>query len=196
MKLFTTAAATLLLVSTLNVQAQAQGIQTQSGLLLGVYVQAVNQGMYVTSTIPGYSAVGRLHPGDILMRATADGQVIYNLRSLRELEMAKSAIGPNREAAIEFFRPGYGVQYAWVEFTPLMGPAAVSSSGVKQYGAQFKLESEKPGARNMFKKGSSNPPKGKPGGNPFNNFNQKPGNQGGFGNGGGGSKNPGSLFGR
>ena len=179
MKTFATLTA-LAFATTFASQAQAQ-IQTPSGLLLGVYVQAVNRGMYVTSTIPGYSAVGRLQRGDILVRATAEGMPIYELRSLRELEQAKSAIGPNREAAVEFYRPNVGLIYAWVEFTPLTGPAAAAAArsnttGKKQYGATFKLESEKPGARNLFRKGNSNNRSGssKPspgttpkGGNPF-----------------------------
>ncbi|MEZ6031934.1 MAG: hypothetical protein R3C17_02500 [Planctomycetaceae bacterium] len=128
-----------------------------SGMLLGIYAHACGHGLQVTSTIPGYTAEGRLFEGDILKRATVDGEIIYNLRSLYELESAKMAIGPDREAAIEFYRPGEGMLYAWVQFTPLYGPAAVSTSGVKQYKAQFKLESEKPGARQMFRSSSSAP---------------------------------------
>ncbi len=122
-----------------------------SGMLLGVYCQANGYGLRVNSTIPGYSAVGRLQPGDVLMRMTAVGMPMYDLYSLGIMEQAKSAIGPNREAAVEFYRPGCGYQYAFVTFTPLYGPAA-ATTGVKSYSAQFKLESEKPGARNLFQK--------------------------------------------
>lgn len=177
-----TITALMLVVGTLSSSAQAQ-IRTESGLLLGVYVYAQNNGMRVQSTIDGYSAVGRLFPGDILTRATGEGMPIFQLRSLRELENAKSIIGPNQEAAVEFYRPGVGYMFAWVEFTPLMGPAAVSRSGVKQYGAKFKLESEKGGASRLFgvtpKESEAKPaprpqpqPKPQPGsGNPFDRFN-------------------------
>jgi hypothetical protein len=128
-----------------------------SGMLLGIYAHSCGHGLQVTSTIPGYTAEGRLFKGDVLKRATVDGEVIYDLRSLYEMENAKMAIGPNREAAIEFYRPGEGMMYAWVQFSPLYGPAAVSTAGVKQYKAQFKLESEKPGARKMFQRASTAP---------------------------------------
>ena len=131
-----------------------------SGMLLGIYAHANGHGLKVTSTIPGYSAQDRLFPGDVLLQTTMDGYTVYKLRSLREMEHAKMAIGPNREAAIEFYRPGHGLMYGWVEFTPLYGPAAAATatnarSGQKQYQAQFKLESEKPGARQMFSRGQN-----------------------------------------
>ncbi|MCA9037451.1 MAG: hypothetical protein KDA91_20080 [Planctomycetaceae bacterium] len=147
----------------------------RSGMLLGIYSQPCNGGLKITSIIEGYSAEGRLFPGDVLKRVTPDGNMIYTLRSLYEMENAKMAIGPNRQAAVEFYRPGVGLMYGWVEFTPIAGPAAVTSSGgsTKQYKAQFKLESEKPGARAMFKSNSNSsnggiklpvPPKFKQGG--------------------------------
>ena len=137
-------------------QAQSFG-NVSSGMLLGIYAHACGHGLQVTSTIPGYSAEGRLFEGDVLKRATVDGQVIYDLRSLYEMENAKMAIGANREAAIEFYRPDVGLMYAWVQFTPLNGPAVAATNGVKQYKAQFKLESEKPGARRMFQRGATAP---------------------------------------
>jgi len=138
-----------------------------SGMLLGVYATARNDGMQVTNTIPGYSAVGRLFPGDVLLQTTVDGFQVYPLRSHYEMEHAKMAIGPNREAAVEFWRPGVGLMYAWVEFTPIYAPAAPAMSGgfpqprmgkpqQRQFSAQFKLESEKPGARALFQKRGPN----------------------------------------
>lgn len=131
----------------------------RSGLLLGVYANASYDGMRVTGTIPGYSAVGRLFPGDVLVRATTDGFNIYELRSHWAMENAKSAIGPHRPAAIEIYRPGQGYLYAWVEFSPISAPAAVYStrSGAPAAPAAkgkaiFKMESEKGGARQMFQK--------------------------------------------
>lgn len=135
--------------------ANAQYRNVSSGMLLGVYCQPSSNGMKVSSTIPGYTAQGRLFPGDILKRATIDGYTIYNLRSHYEMEKTKTAIGANREAAMEIYRPGQGVIYVWVQFTPLYGPAATSSTGQKQFGAQFKTEREKPGARAMFQKSRS-----------------------------------------
>lgn len=129
----------------------------RSGLLLGVYANASYDGMRVTGTIPGYSAVGRLYAGDVLVRATTDGVTVYDLKSHWAMENAKSAIGPNRPAAIEIFRPGQGYLYAWVEFSPLSGPAMTysmqggrSSAPAAKGKAIFKMESEKSGARQLF----------------------------------------------
>lgn len=154
---------TLVVVLLVTVGVKTSAVQAQSfdnvssGMLLGIYAHACEHGLQVTSTIPGYSAEGRLLEGDVLKRATVDGQVIYDLRSLYEMENAKMAIGANREAAIEFYRPDVGLMYAWVQFTPLNGPAVASTNGVQQYKAQFKLESEKPGARQLFQRGATSP---------------------------------------
>jgi hypothetical protein len=163
----------------------------KSGMLLGIYTSAGQGGMQVTSLIPGYSAQGRLQPGDVLLRVAVDESTMFRLRNLNELEDAKITIGPNREAALELWRPQVGLMYAWIEFTPINAPAspaaaspvyttpaapgrsapmpAVTSSrgsvrsrgqsnaapaaaAVRSYAAQFKLESEKAGARAMFQK--------------------------------------------
>lgn len=137
----------------------------RSGLLLGVYANASYDGMRVTGTIPGYSAVGRLFAGDVLVRATTDGVTVHELRSHFAMENAKSAIGPNRPAAIEIYRPGQGYLYAWVEFSPLSAPTAVYStqSGRKSAPAAtgnraiFKMETEKSGARQLFQRSSRKP---------------------------------------
>src|SRR5262245_49626190 len=73
--------------------------QVKSGMLLGIYTSAGQGGMQVTSLIPGYSAQGRLQPGDVLLRVAVDESTMFRLRSLNELEDAKITIGPNREAA-------------------------------------------------------------------------------------------------
>jgi hypothetical protein len=127
----------------------------RSGLLLGIYATPNAGGMQVTGIIPGYSADGRLFPGDILRRTTVDGLTIYSLRSTFELENAKSAIGPNRMAAVEIERTGVGLIYAWVEFTPIVTPAY--SNAPVQSKAMFQLESERPGAREMFQRNLSQP---------------------------------------
>lgn len=136
----------------------------RSGLLLGVYANASYDGMRVTGTIPGYSAVGRLYPGDVLVRATTDGVNVYELRSHWAMENAKSAIGPNRPAAIEIYRPGQGYLYAWVEFSPLSAPTAVYSTRSGQASAPaakgkaiFKMENEKSGARQLFNRSPRKP---------------------------------------
>lgn len=98
-------------------------IHTASGMLLGVYARTSHEGLKITSTIPGYSAEGRLFAGDILLKATAEGMPTFVLRSHQDMENAKSQIGPFREAAIEFFRPGAGTMYAWVTFMPIGGGA-------------------------------------------------------------------------
>ncbi len=96
-------------------------LHTASGMLLGVYAQTTQGGLTITDTIPGYSAAGRLFAGDILLQATAAGMPTFSIRSHQDMENAKSQIGPFREAAIEFFRPGVGNQYAWVTFKPIGG---------------------------------------------------------------------------
>ncbi|MCA9029365.1 MAG: hypothetical protein KDA66_01075 [Planctomycetaceae bacterium] len=126
----------------------------KSGLLVGVYASPGSGGMRVSDTIPGYSAEGRLFPGDVLLRTTVDGFDVYRLRSHYEMENAKIAIGPNREAAMEIWRPGVGLIYAWVEFTPIASPTGTYGAQVPCK-AQFRMESEKPGARRMFDRGNT-----------------------------------------
>lgn len=122
-----------------------------SGLLLGIYAYENWQGLRVTATMPGYSADGRLFAGDVLLRATTDGFNIYNIGTHWGIENAKDQIGPYTPAAIEFWRPGVGLQYAWVTFQPIGG--GVQAYAKKQMKAEFKLESEKPGAKALFLKG-------------------------------------------
>ena len=185
---FTIAWASLVVVLVAHVASAQDYSQVKSGMLLGIYTSAGQGGMQVSGLIPGYSAQGRLHTGDVLLRAAVDENTMFRLRSLNELEDAKIAIGPNREAALELWRPQVGLMYAWVEFTPIYAPASpaaaspapaasarsgrspavitsrgsVRSGGqtnaapraeaIKSYAAQFKLESEKAGARAMFQK--------------------------------------------
>jgi len=143
-----------------------------SGMLLGVYAFPNHRGLRITGTIPGFSAQGRLFRDDVLLRATSAGMPVYSIRTHHEIEYAKEQIGPFREAAIEFWRPGVGLMYAWVEFSPVnVAPRMHSAPGSprgnaapaqRQYKAEFKLESEKPGARRMFQGGTSRPPQTRP----------------------------------
>lgn len=153
MNKFTLTLAIMILTSASSMAQDFSNVR--SGLLLGVYANASYDGMRVTGTIPGYSAVGRLFPGDVLVRATTDGVRVHELQSHFAMENAKSAIGPNRPAAIEIYRPGQGYLYAWVEFSPLSSPTAVYSSRGGQRSAPsnkaiFKMETEKQGARQLF----------------------------------------------
>ncbi|MCA8992412.1 MAG: hypothetical protein KDA88_10555 [Planctomycetaceae bacterium] len=178
-RLTTSIAALAVLVTAATVNGQDFS-SVKSGLLVGVYASPSNGGMRVSDTIPGYSAEGRLFPGDVLLRTTFDGVQVFRLRSHYEMENAKMAIGPNREAAMEIWRPGVGLIYAWVEFTPIASPTATYGAEVPCK-AQFRMESEKPGARMMFQQGSNgggrpSAPLPKPSGRP-------------------GNMNPGSLFG-
>ncbi len=139
----------------------------RSGMLLGIYTTPSQGGMRVTSLIPGYSAEGRLYPGDVLLRVAVDENQVYRVRSLYEMENAKMMIGPNREAALEIWRPSQGLVYAWVEFTPLYGPAvaapaygAAPAPAQKSYAAQFKMENEKQGARALFHGNGAKHPQG------------------------------------
>ena len=154
---------TLVAALTLSTAAHAGHINTKSGLLLGIYATPKYGGMRVSSTIPGYSAEGVLFTGDVLLRTTVNGQEFYQLRTHYEMENAKIAIGPNQLAAVEFFRPGVGLMYAWVEFTPISGPALYNKHSVSsrampktqpQYKAQFKID--KNASRMFSKQGMSN----------------------------------------
>ncbi|MFG0334538.1 MAG: hypothetical protein ACF8TS_14375 [Maioricimonas sp. JB049] len=139
-----------------------------SGMLLGVYAFPNHRGLRISNTIPGFSAEGRLFRDDVLLRATSAGMPVYSIRTHHEIEYAKEQIGPYREAAIEFWRPGAGLMYAWVEFRPINGgsqmysaPGGLQRNAVptqQKFKAEFKLESEKPGARRMFQGGASRPP--------------------------------------
>lgn len=176
------------LVTALSVASIAQAAPS-SGMLLGIYAFPNYQGLRVTGTIHGYSADGRLFPGDVLKRVTADGFNVYPTRNIWQIEHAKDMIGPNQMASLEIFRPGVGITYLWVEFQPVGGAVAYSVNGQpqpKQYKAKIFTEKEKPGAALLFKKKQPlNPqPNPQPSPKPFPNN----GGNGGFGS-------PGALFG-
>jgi hypothetical protein len=182
-RLALTLAAVLMAQVTVSHVALAQDFSNvRSGMLLGIYTSPGYGGMRVSSLIPGYSAEGRLYPGDVLLRVAVDQNQVYRVRSLYEMENAKMMIGPNREAALEIWRPNQGVIYAWVEFTPLYGPAAAATAAYgaaptygsapapaqRSYAAQFRMESEKSGARALFQ------------GKPSGGYPSQGGNAGGF----------------
>ena len=123
-----------LLMSAMTVQAQAP----PSGMLLGINGFENYRGLRVTSTIPGYSAEGRIFAGDVLTRVS-DGNQTFSARTFHSFEMAKDIIGPNRWASLELLRPGFGPVYLWVQFTPVNlvfpapaggQPAALQPGGV------------------------------------------------------------------
>lgn len=134
-----------------------------SGLLLGIYAYPNQYGLSVTGTIPGYSARGRLFPGDVLKRVTTDGFNIYPTRSHHQFELAKNMIGPYQTASLEVFRPGVGMVYLWVTFTPVGGGIQAYSNGVGipnsgiQMRAEILTEKEKPGAAKMFHHSANKP---------------------------------------
>ena len=115
----------------------------------------------------------------MLLRVAVDEGQVYRVRSLHEMENAKMMIGPNREAALEIWRPNQGVIYAWVEFTPIYGPAvsapaygSAPAPTQRSYAAQFRMESEKSGARTLFQ---GNPSGGPPSNKGDNNAGGLPG---------------------
>lgn len=155
----------------LAIASAAQAQAPSSGMLLGVYAFPNYQGLRVTGTMHGYSAEGRLFPGDVMRRVTADGIQMFQTRSLGQFEFAKDQIGPYRPAALEVFRPGHGLIYLWVEFRPIGGAPALRSGAPVQMQARIMTEQERPGARAMFRGG--------PGFGPQTGFNGSPGcNQG------------------
>ena len=95
-----------------------------SGMLLGVRVtEPQGPGLYVQSTIPGYSADGILRRGDIVLRAT-DGNQIYRTDTLRQIEFAKTRIGAMVPAEVEVSRligNGRRIEYFRVTFQPVGG---------------------------------------------------------------------------
>ncbi len=114
---------TTLAIITASLFASA-GIATaqtpSSGMLLGIYGFENWRGLRVTSTIPGYSADGRLFPNDVLTQV-ADGNLIYSARRRASFEAAKDQVGPYKWVALEVFRPNVGLIYFWVQFTPVGG---------------------------------------------------------------------------
>ena len=103
-----------LLMTAMTVQAQAP----PSGMLLGINGFENYRGLRVTSTIPGYSAEGRIFAGDVLTRVS-DGNQTFSARTFHAFEMAKDIIGTDRWASLELIRPGIGPVYLWVQFTPV-----------------------------------------------------------------------------
>ena len=175
--------------------ASAQYENVRSGMLLGIYASPQYGGLGVQGFIPGYSAQTVLQHGDVLMRATADGNTMYPIRSLYDMENMKSAIGANRDTALEVYRPGVGMTYCWVTFTPLFAPATANAPAQMRSKAVFKSEAVKPGARSLFNKGTNNAgigfPKKQPsgpgvGGAPYPNNTTRPN----------GDKSAAGLFGR
>lgn len=124
--------------------------QPRSGMLLGVYAFPNWRGLRVVSTIPGYSAHGRLFSGDVLLRVTADGITVYPTRNHWEIEWAKDRIGPYRPAALEVYRPGIGLVYFWVEFRPIGGAVEYRMGEPARMEARILSETERPGARALF----------------------------------------------
>ena len=85
-------------------------------LLLGAYLEDIEGGLQVKSTLPGSPASQVLKPGDVLRRVSVLGQPTRKLDTLHQFEYAKQEIGPNRQAALEIVRPGQGTDYVWVTF--------------------------------------------------------------------------------
>ena len=127
-----------------------------SGMLLGIYAFPNSQGLRVTSTMPGYSADGKLFRHDVLVRVTADGETIYPTRSFQQFEFAKDQIGPSTPAALEVFRPGEGYIYLWVGFIPVGGQEGLQLRGQVETQARMWTQQERPGAERLFQ-GSGGP---------------------------------------
>lgn len=129
--------------------------QHSGGTMLGIYAVESLHGLRVMGTVDGCSAHGRLLPNDILLRATADNLPIFSINTHERMEYAKMMIGANRIAAIEFFRPGVGNMYAWMTFelkcsTPHATLLGITPASGTTFEAEFIMESEKPGAQELF----------------------------------------------
>jgi len=124
--------------------------QPRSGLLLGIYAQGTQRGLRVNGFLNGYTADQVLNRGDYITGVASPNTGVFQIYSVNNLETAKEAIGPNVDAAIEIFRPGFGYDYAWVTFSPVYGPAAAASGAPKQMKAVFRSEQARPGAKSMF----------------------------------------------
>lgn len=105
-----------------------------SGMLLGIRAtEPQGPGLYVQSTIPGYSADGVLRRGDLVLRVT-DGVRIFRTDTLRQIETAKTRIGAGTTAEVEVSRRNPNgrrtLKYFTVIFQPVGGVArSVGASG-------------------------------------------------------------------
>jgi hypothetical protein len=123
------------LILSINVSVYAQS----SGLLLGIrYTKNRSRGLYVQSTMDGYSADGILRRGDVLLRIADENGRIFNINSGSAIEYAKATIGRNTQAEVEIRRRyqdgSTELRYYLVVFQPIGGlPAGQRPRGV--YGA-------------------------------------------------------------
>ncbi|MDA1016208.1 MAG: hypothetical protein O3A00_17350 [Planctomycetota bacterium] len=135
----------------------------RSKMLLGIHcTQQRAPGLYVHSTIAGYSADGILRRGDVVLRTT-NGDRIYSTNTHYEIEEAKLAIGSSVPASIEVRRVNrFGnaeVLYFDVLFQPIGGVhAAPPGAGKGDSAAKLKL-----GDRGLFNQAEK---KGKKGSQP------------------------------
>lgn len=88
-------------------------------LILGAYFEDVEVGLKVTGTVSASPADKVLQPGDVVCRIAALGQPTRTIETLNQLEYAKRAIGPNRQAVLQVYRPGLGTQFVPVTFLPV-----------------------------------------------------------------------------
>jgi len=120
------------LILPLNVSVYAQS----SGLLLGIrYTKNSSRGLYVQSTMDGYSADGILRRGDVLLRIADENGRIFNINSGSAIEHAKATIGRNTQAEVEIRRRyqdgSTELRYYLVAFQPIGGiPAGQRPRGV------------------------------------------------------------------
>ena len=128
--------------------AQAQ-INTPSGLLLGIYCHACDQGLHVDSVMRGEPADGHLQSGDhILNLGNEQTGERYLARSLRQLEWAKSRIGPDVKAPLQFLR-NHRLAYATVVFRRLGTP-----TGRATYRAEIRTDTASASDAREFFEGS------------------------------------------
>lgn len=95
-------------------KAELQSQPAAPRLLLGVYLTDVEAGLQVERTVAGSPASNALREGDIIRRISAMGQPVRILNTINQLEYAKQAIGPDRQAVLEVYRPGEGTQFIFV----------------------------------------------------------------------------------
>ena len=155
-----------IIISAILLTVSVASAAPSSGLLLGIYAYPNWRGLVVNRTIPGYSAEGRLWRRDVLLRVS-DGNQMFPIKNHWQIEYAKDQIGPNQQAALEIFRPGYGIEYLWVEFLPVSGGPVEArsrdgsnSQPKMQMKARIMTEQEKPGAAALFDQARSNNPQG------------------------------------
>lgn len=104
----------------------AESEDSDSTLISGVQVVPEQSGIKVVRVLSTDAAGPTLQAGDILMKATVDGRTFFSLSTLKNTADARTAIGSDRKAAVQFHRPGAGQRHTWIQFQPATSASATT----------------------------------------------------------------------